>query len=239
MSALEIEGLRVLRDGRVVIDELSLSIPAGEVTALLGANGAGKSSLVLALSGRVRPGSGRISVDGTDVAGWRPQRIRRAGLAAVPEGHQVLRSLSVRDNIRAAILDPGRETELMATVYDLLPELAQIEERLAKSLSGGQQQMVVIAQGLVSEPRFLLIDELSLGLAPIIVERLIPVVAAAAERGIGVLLIEQYASVALAVATSAAVLDRGRLEWSGAAADLLEQPEILHGVYLGTAPKND
>lgn len=234
-TALEIDTLVVARGGRPVVHGISLDIPAGQVTALLGANGAGKSSLVLGLAGRVKPTSGEIRVNGVNVVGWRPPKIRRAGLAAVPEGHQVLRSLSVRDNLRAAVLDPAREAELLARTYELLPELACIEGRLAGSLSGGQQQMVVIAQGLMSEPSYLLIDELSLGLAPIIVDRLVPVVAAIADQGIGVLLIEQYAAVALAVAQHAAVLDRGCVEWAGSAEDLRAQPEILHGVYLGTA----
>ncbi len=237
-SLLQVDGLVVPRGGRPVVHGVSLDIPAGEVTALLGANGAGKSSLVLGLAGRVKPMSGAIRVNGTDVAGWRPQKIRRAGLAAVPEGHQVLRSLSVRDNLRAAVLAPEREDELMANTYELLPELAKIEDRLSGSLSGGQQQMVAIAQGLMSEPDYLLIDELSLGLAPIIVDRLMPVVAAVADQGIGVLLIEQYASVALAVAQHAAVLDRGQVEWVGSADELREHPEILHGAYLGATPSH-
>ena len=230
---LQIDSLVVARGGRPVVHGISLDVPAGEVTALLGANGAGKSSLVLGLAGRAKLMGGQVRVNGTDVAGWRPQRIRRTGLAAVPEGHQVLRSLNVRDNLRAAVLDHHREDELLEQTYELLPELAGIEDRLAGSLSGGQQQMVAIAQGLMSEPDFLLIDELSLGLAPIIVERLMPVVSAVAEQGIGVLLIEQYATVALGVAQHAAVLDRGRVEWVGSAAELRDHPEILHGVYLG------
>jgi len=235
VSSLVLRRLSVARGGRGVVTDVSLEIPAGEVTALLGANGAGKSSLVLGVAGRLRLSSGAVLIDGVDVAGQRPQRIRRSGLAAVPEGHQVLRSLSVRDNLRAAVLDARREDAMLTMAYELLPELASIEQRLAGSCSGGQQQMVAIAQALVSEPRYLLIDELSLGLAPIIVDRLISVVAAIAEQGIGVLLIEQYATVALAVATHAAVLDRGQLEWAGTAAELREHPEILHGVYLGTA----
>lgn len=217
------------------MDDVSLAVPAGDVTALLGANGAGKSSLVLGVAGVARPVRGRVLIDGTDVVGQRPNRIRRAGLAAVPEGHKVLRSLSVRDNLRAAILDAGREDELLAMAYGLLPELESIDARLAGLCSGGQQQMITIAQALISEPKYLLIDELSLGLAPIIIDRLIPVVATIADRGIGVLLIEQYATVALEIAKHAAVLDRGRLEWAGAADELRDHPEILHGVYLGTA----
>ncbi len=236
MNVLEIDSLEVARGGRPVVHGISLDVRAGEVTALLGANGAGKSSLVLGLAGRVRPAGGHVRMNGTDVAGWRPHRIRRAGLAAVPEGHQVLRSLSVRDNLRAAVLDATREAQLLADTYELLPELAKIEDRMAGSLSGGQQQMVAIAQGLMSEPDFLLVDELSLGLAPVIVDRLMPVVAAIAEQGIGVLLIEQYATIALSISRHAVVLDRGRVEWAGPSDELRDQPDILHGVYLGATP---
>lgn len=233
MTSLELKGFGVARAGRLVVEDVSLEVAPGEITALLGANGAGKSSLILGVAGRLNPTRGSVLIDGVDVAGWTPQKIRRAGLAAVPEGHQMLRSLNVRDNLRAAVLHPTREAELLESTYDLLPELAEIEDRLAGSLSGGQQQMVAIAQGLISEPRFLLIDELSLGLAPVIIERLMPVVAAVAEQGIGVLLIEQYATVALAVARHAVVLDRGRLKWTGSAEDLQKHPDVLHGVYLG------
>ncbi len=233
MSSLVIEDLTVARGGRPVVHSLSLTVGAGRVTALLGANGAGKSSLVLGLAGRLPVTGGRVVLDGTELQGRRPNRIRRAGLAAVPEGHTVFSSMSVSDNVRAAVVDPSREAELLGSVFELFPELADRREQMAGTLSGGQQQMLAIGQALAVEPRYLLVDELSLGLAPIIVERLVDTVARIAATGVGVLLIEQYAAVALGVADRAAVMDRGEVAWSGEASELRNDPEILQGVYLG------
>lgn len=236
MSALQISDVTVHRGVRPVVRDVTLEVPAGEVVALLGANGAGKSSLVLALAGRLPLAGGTVVLDGASVGGLRPHRVRAAGLAAVPEGHQVLSGLDVHDNLRAAVLDPHHEAEALATVYELFPELESRRDQRAGSLSGGQQQMLAIAQALASRPRYLLVDELSLGLAPIIVARLAGTIAAIAEHGIGVLLIEQYAAVALGLARHAAVMERGQIVWSGSTEALRADPSVLHGVYLGAAP---
>lgn len=233
MTVLSIEDLTVLRGNRTVVRSLSMKIPAGEVTALLGANGAGKSSLVLALAGRLRLAAGRVVLNGTNLAGLAPNKIRRAGLAAVPEGHQVLAGLTVLDNLRAATLDPDREQVLINEVCELFPEFNNRLDQRAGLMSGGQQQMLAIAQALVSEPKFLLVDELSLGLAPVIVARLAPVMSEIAQRGVGVLLIEQFATVALDTAQRAAVMDRGEIVWTGQSQELAANPALLRGVYLG------
>ena len=173
------------------------------MTALLGPNGAGKSSLVLAVGGVLRPKAGAVLLDGRSIyAGRRPERIRRAGIAIVPEGRRLLPELTVEDNLRVATYTLSREQAQAGRerALELFPELSRRLRPPARSLSGGEQQMVVLAQALVSQPRFMLIDELSLGLAPVVVNRLIPTIRAVAESGIGVLLIEQFATVALGLA---------------------------------------
>ena len=234
MSELILDGLCVERGGRRVVKEVSITVPAGEVTAVLGPNGAGKSSMVLAVAGvlRLRPGS--VSLDGVELAGRRPEKIRAAGLAIVPEGRRLLPDLSVEDNIRVATyaLSKQAAAEGRARALELFPAL---EPRLAvpaRSLSGGEQQMVVLAQALVSQPRYILIDELSLGLAPVVVNRLIPVIRAVVASGVGVLLIEQFATVALGLATSAYVMEGGVIRYSGTASELRDNPELLHSAYL-------
>lgn len=233
-AALELRGLTVARGGRAVVHDISIEIPAGEVTALLGPNGAGKSSLVLAVGGVVRPRSGSVLLAGEDYAGRRPERIRRAGIAIVPEGRRLLPDLSVEDNIRVATYALSREEAHTGRGWalELFPELQRRLSTAARNLSGGEQQMVVLAQALVSRPRYVLIDELSLGLAPVVVARLVPRIRAVAESGIGVLLIEQFAPIALGLARQAHVLEGGRLRYSGLAQELRENPDLLQSAYL-------
>jgi len=233
-SVLELRDLTVSRGGRAVVRKISIEIPAGEVTALLGPNGAGKSSLVLAVGGVLRPNSGSVLLDGLELAGRRPERIRAAGIAIVPEGRRLLPDLSVDDNIRVATYALPRERAKAgrARVLELFPEVSRRLSTAARTLSGGEQQMLVLAQALVCEPRYLLIDELSLGLAPVIVNRLIPTIRAVAESGVGVLLIEQFATVALGLANRAHIMEAGRLRFSGLARELRDSPELLRSAYL-------
>jgi len=239
-DALQLAGLTVARGGRPVVQDVTLDIPPGEVTALLGPNGAGKSTLVLAVAGVLRPLSGSLTLGGRDLAGRRPEAIRRAGVAVVPEGRRLLAELSVQDNLQVATYALSREDARAgrARALELFPELEKRLDTPARSLSGGEQQMLVLAQALVSSPRFLLIDELSLGLAPVVVKRLVPTIRTVAESGVGVLLIEQFATVALGLANRAHVMDRGRIRFSGAASELRARPELLQSSYLpgGAAP---
>lgn len=232
--ALELRGFTVERGGRAVVREVSLDIPAADVTALLGPNGAGKSSLVLAVGGVLRPQAGSVRIDGRDLARQRPELIRRAGVAIVPEGRRLLPDLTVEDNIRVAaysLSTQAAKTE-RGRVLELFPELSRRLSAPARALSGGEQQMLVLAQALISSPRYLLIDELSLGLAPVIINRLMPTIRAVAADGIGVLLIEQFTAVALSLATRAYILEGGRIRFSGAASELRDQPELLRSAYL-------
>jgi branched-chain amino acid transport system ATP-binding protein len=231
---LVLEDFTVARNGRPVVRAVSLAIPEGEVTALLGPNGAGKSSLVLGVAGLLRPEGGTVRLDGTELTGRRPERIRQAGVAVVPEGRRLLSELTVEDNLAVACYALGRDDAAAGRAWalELFPELEQRLDTAARSLSGGEQQMLVLAQALVSKPRFMLIDELSLGLAPVVIKRLMPTIREVAASGVGVLLIEQFATVALELANRVHVMDRGRIELAGSAAELKENPDRLHSSYL-------
>jgi branched-chain amino acid transport system ATP-binding protein len=251
VSTLRLEKVSVARGGRTVVREVSLDIPAGEVTALLGPNGAGKSSLVLAVAGVLRPTGGRVLLtddapgqarangdvavaEERELTRRRPEQIRAAGVAIVAEGRRLLPELTIEENLRVATYALSRDEAVAGTKYalELFPELEKRWDVPARSLSGGEQQMVVLAQALVSRPTTLLVDELSLGLAPVVVKRLVPTLAEVASSGVGVLLIEQFAHVALGLANSAYVLEAGRIRYHGTAAELRDNPELLQSAYL-------
>jgi branched-chain amino acid transport system ATP-binding protein len=233
-ESLRLEALSVPRGGHPVVREVSMEIPPGQVTALLGANGAGKSTLVLAVGGVLRPSGGRVLLGDRDVTGMRPERMRSAGVAVVPEGRRLLSDLTVHDNLRVATYALSRSDAAKGIEYalELFPELEKRWDIQARLLSGGEQQMLVLAQALVSQPKVVLVDELSLGLAPVIVKRLVPTLAAVAESGVGVLLIEQFAHVALGLAEKAYVIEGGRIHYEGTAQRLKDEPDILRSAYL-------
>lgn len=235
-AELAVRNLFVARGGRPVLRDVSISVPQGEITALLGANGAGKSTLVLTMAGVLPALRGEVSCDGVQLLGRSPDEVRRQGVALVLEGHPVLTGLSVRDNLAAAALmhsrrDAEREIEAALQIF---PELRERLSTAAQNLSGGQKQMVVIAQAMISRPRYLLIDELSFGLAPAIVTRLSHTIQTIARRGIGILLIEQFTTLALGLANRAYVMERGAMAFAGSSEKLQQHPEILHGAYLAS-----
>jgi branched-chain amino acid transport system ATP-binding protein len=233
-AVLRLQGLTVPRGGRNVVSDVSLEIPPGEVTTLLGPNGAGKSTLVLAVGGVLRATGGQVLLGDQDLTRHAPEKIRAAGIAIVPEGRRLLPDLTVEDNLRVATYTLGREAARSGIEYalELFPELRARWGAIARSLSGGEQQMVVLAQAVASRPTTLLVDELSLGLAPVVVKRLVPVLAQLASSGVGVLLIEQFAHVALGLANTAYVLEHGRVRYHGTAAELRDNPDILRSAYL-------
>jgi branched-chain amino acid transport system ATP-binding protein len=233
-ETLRIESFTVQRGGRSVVRDVSLEIPSGEITALLGPNGAGKSSMVLAIGGVLKPTAGKVMLDERDYAGKRPERIRRAGIAIVPEGRRLLPQLTVAENLRVATYTLSGADAIAGNkrALELFPELEKRLDYPARSLSGGEQQMLVLAQALVSHPRFVIIDELSLGLAPVIVNRLVPTIRSVAESGVGVLLIEQFAALALGLANRAYIMEGGQIQFSGLASELREKPEMLQSAYL-------
>lgn len=233
-ESLVISGLTVTRGNKAVVRNVDIEVIPGQVTALLGANGAGKSSLVLAVAGVLKPTGGSVMLGSTNLTGKQPHLVRAAGIAAVPEGHRVLGGLTVLENLQASGSMHSR-AELAAAVDEALgvfPELAERLDQRAGTLSGGQQQMVALGQALVCRPKFLLADELSLGLAPLVVKRLADAIARIAQNGAGVLLIEQFTTIALKLATNASLMERGDLRWSGTAQQLIDQPELLHAAYL-------
>lgn len=231
---LIVEGLRISRGNRIVVDDADLVVTPGRVTALLGANGAGKSSLVLGIAGALRPLAGSVRLGAQELVGTAPHKIRAKGVAAVPEGHRVLTDLSVIDNLRAAgaMLGSGDLDGAVSDALDIFGELRERLDQPAGTLSGGQQQMVALAQALVSRPRFLIADELSLGLAPVIVARLVDALRVIVANGTGVLLIEQFTTIALELAEQVYLMERGAITWSGPSSTLQDQPELLHQAYL-------
>jgi branched-chain amino acid transport system ATP-binding protein len=233
-DALTLKNLVVPRGGRNVVRDVTIEITPGEVTALLGPNGAGKSTMVLAVGGVLPLTSGSVMLGDRDLAGRRPEKIRAAGLAIVPEGRRLLPELTVEDNLRVATysLSSSDAEQGRKRALEMFPELEKRLSAAARSLSGGEQQMVVLAQALVSQPKYVIIDELSLGLAPVVVQRLIPTIQHVAESGTGVLLIEQFAPVALGMSNRAYVMEGGRIQYSGTAQELLDKPELLHSAYL-------
>jgi branched-chain amino acid transport system ATP-binding protein len=233
-EVLQLEGVTVARSSREVVRDVSLDIPPGEVTALLGPNGAGKSSLVLAVAGVLPIEAGSVKVGDRRLSGRRPEKVRAAGVAVVPEGRRLLPELTVEDNLQVATyaLPQLVARERRAYALELFPELHARLGAKGRSLSGGEQQMVVLAQALVSQPKFILIDELSLGLAPVVLKRLIPTIRTVAESGVGVLLIEQFATIALGLAQRAYVLEGGSIRFAGLASELRDKPELLESAYL-------
>lgn len=231
---LEVHQLHISRGGKSVVHGVDLDVAPGEIVALLGPNGAGKSSIVLALGGAIPRSQGQVRMGGATLDGLSPDAVRRAGLAIVPEGHHVLGGLSVHDNLRAAAtMLPAKEVEpAIERVLITFSELRSKLGHLGRSLSGGQKQMVCLAQAQLARPRVLVVDELSLGLAPLVVKRLADVLQSVAAEGVGVLLIEQFTTLALRLAQRAVVLQRGRIAWSGPAQTLRDEPEILHASYL-------
>ena len=235
MSAgLSVEKLKAARGAKMVLHEIDLTLAPGKITALLGAHGAGKSSLVLAMAGALAPASGEIRRDGGPIGGLRPEAVRALGVAAVPEGHQVLGDLTVEDNLKVAgsRLSRAELKPAMEAALDTFPEVRERLRARSGTMSGGQQQMLALAQAIVARPRYLLADELSFGLAPVIVARLVPVLQTLAAQGVGVLLIEQFTHIALKIADVAYVMERGRICFSGAPEALVNNPDILHSAYL-------
>jgi branched-chain amino acid transport system ATP-binding protein len=235
VALLEIDDLSVRYGALVALRDVGLRVEAGEIVTVIGANGAGKSSLLGAVAGLVPPARGRIAFDGREVTGLPAERIVRLGIALSPEGRRVFPRLTVADNLRLGAASRRDRDGIAADrerVLELFPLLRERLWQSAGTLSGGQQQMLAIARALMSRPRLLLLDEPSLGLAPLIVEQIFELISLLREQGTTILLVEQNVHRALDLADRAYVLSTGRVEISGTAAEVRASSDVERA-YLG------
>jgi branched-chain amino acid transport system ATP-binding protein len=233
---LALERVSVAYGKRRALDEVSLTVGAGEIVTLLGANGSGKSTTLRTISGLVRPSAGRVVLDGRDITRAAPDAIVTAGVGHVPEGREIFPEFTVHENLLVGGHTAPRAAIVEATqrAFTLFPVLGQRARQLAGTLSGGEQQMLAIARALMIRPRLLLLDEPSLGLSPRLTREIFGVIARLNREGATILLVEQNARRALALASRAYVLETGRVVVSGAARDLAADPRI-RAAYLGLA----
>lgn len=230
MSGLQLSEVSVSRGAGPVISDVSLTLSEGQILALVGPNGADKTSLLESVSRVIPHSSGDITVDGASIAKWSRVQRSRAGIAHIEQGRAIFPSLTVRENIMLTAKSD-------ATLREVLTSFPELEKRIdsqAVLLSGGEQQMVVLARAFASKPRFLLIDEMSLGLAPVVFMRILPVIQNIAASGVGVLLVEQFTHLALGIADEAVVVSSGRVSHpQGSAQALADDAELLRRAYLG------
>jgi branched-chain amino acid transport system ATP-binding protein len=231
---LEIEDLHVAYGKAEVVHGVSLIVGEGEFVTLIGRNGAGKSTTLHATSGLIAKRRGRIRFAGQDVTGATPRDIVRAGLVQVLEGHRVFHPLTVEDNLLIGTYarTPRGDRSRLQAMYTLFPELAERRHQFASRLSGGQQQILAVAQGIIAEPRLLILDEPSGGLAPMVIDRILDVATALARDGVAILLVEQLVEKALAHADRCYLMATGRIVHEGPAKELAGS-DILHSAYLG------
>lgn len=232
---LKVEGINVYYDQIQAIKDVSFDIKEGELVALLGANGAGKTTILRAISGILKPKTGKIIYNGEDITRTEAYKSVEMGISHAPEGRQIFCRLTVLENLQIGAYIKKRNVSLkedIEYIYSLFPPLKEREKMLAGTLSGGEQQMLAIGRALMSSPKLLLLDEPSLGLAPLLVEKIFQVITWLKENKITVLLVEQNAYRALEVADRAYVLESGKVKLYGTASDLLNNPEVQKA-YLG------
>ena len=230
---LRIEDLKVNYGGIEAVKGISLSVKQGEIVTLIGANGAGKSTTLRTISGLVKPRSGKITFDGQEITGMDPTNIVTTGITMSPEGRRIFPDMTVKENLRVgAYLRKDDLTEDINWVFDLFPRLKEREWQLGGTLSGGEQQMLAVGRALMAKPRLLMLDEPSLGLAPLVVKGIFDIIQEINKQGVTILLVEQNANMALRVAHSAYVLETGRITMTGTGKELLADTRIQEA-YLG------
>ena len=232
MSAplVELRDIRAAYGGIEVLHGVDLEIPAGKVVALLGPNGAGKSTTLNVLCGLMAPTAGQVLIAGRDVTGVRADVLARSGVVTVPEGKGIFPNLTGRENLKMATFAGKSLAHVESVAYEQFPRLAERRHQAAGTMSGGEQQMLAMARGLASDPAVLLLDELSMGLAPLIVEELYEVVAKIAASGTSILVVEQFAHAVLGVADIAAIMVHGKVETQGTPDEIRDR---LSAAYLG------
>jgi branched-chain amino acid transport system ATP-binding protein len=232
---LEIQGLGAGYGGMQILRDVSLEVPAREVVTLVGSNGAGKSTLLNTICGIVRPSAGRVTLDDTDITGWTSEAIVAQGITQVPEGRRLFPQMTVRENLLTGAYrrrDGQGIRRDLGWIYELFPILKERQTQRAGSMSGGEQQMCAIGRGLMARPRILILDELSLGLAPIMLDVLVDAIRKVHEEGTTIFVVEQDVAVAFELATTGYVLENGRVVLSGPTARLKTDPHVKKA-YLG------
>ena len=235
MALLDVVGLCAGYGDVPVLRGIDFSIPAGSITALIGANGAGKTTLLRAISGIIPTEAGTIRYDGQDIVGMPAHEIVRAGLVQVPEGRRLFPEMTVHENLLVGSSSPAarrQRDQNLTMVLELFPRVRERKAQLAGTLSGGEQQMVAIARALMASPRLLLLDETSLGLAPIVVDEIFIAVRRLARQGLTILVVEQNTALALEVADHGYVLEQGQFAIQGPASSLASDPRVRQA-YLG------
>ena len=234
-NILEVKNLHVSYGGIQAVKDISFEVPQGEIVTLIGANGAGKSSTLRSVVGLVKPQSGSVQFKGTELAGLTPDQIVSKGITLVPEGRRVFPDLTVLENLKiGAYMRKDNLDEDLNWVHDLFPRLKERSWQLAGTLSGGEQQMLAIGRALMSRPELIMMDEPSLGLAPIIVKGVFDIIREINKQGVTILLVEQNANMALKAADVGYVMETGRITMTGTGAALLEN-EAVKAAYLGKA----
>jgi len=235
MALLEVEDIHTYYGNIAALKGISLTVEEGEIVTLIGSNGAGKSTTLRSISGLTAPREGSIRLDGADIVGTPPQEIVRAGVALSPEGRHCFQRMTVRENLDmgAYLRRDDRVNDDLERIYDLFPRLKEREKQKAGTMSGGEQQMLAMGRALMAEPRLLLLDEPSMGIAPILVERIYETIAEINRQGMTILLVEQNANFALEVSARGYVLATGKVVLSNSASALRDDPEVQKA-YLGT-----
>ena len=230
VPSVQLTGLRAAYDGIEVLHGLDLTVRAGSVLAVLGPNGAGKSTMLKVMSGVLAPTGGTLLLEGIDVTGAGAERLARSGVCLIPEGRGIFPNLTVRENLRMVTFAGVSQRDVEENAFSRFPRLGERRHQLAGTMSGGEQQMLAMARGLAVDPSLLFLDELSMGLAPLIVEELYELVAEIARSGVSILVVEQFARTVLGVADVAAIMVNGTVRRVGTPAEVEQE---LSAAYLG------